>query len=1068
MSSRSLMCILIFVPLWAAVSADIMEVYNTRLATSDLLWTKHSNSPAQGWEEVSSFSRDYMNTIRSYQVCRQEDDEEEEEELDVSSESNDVNNWIRSPYISTRGGKRIHLDVEFSISKCSADISGKKSAKCKETFNLFYYEADSAVASSTFPPWHEKPYVKIDTVAANEVGGLNKKTFNFSPKRSGFYIAVQDQGACMSLISLHIYYFYCHETTEKLAVFPKTISDAGLTSLVIVDGTCVENAEPASTDKTEYHCSSDGRWQVTKGGCKCQAGHRPNIQNTECLACPAGSYSLRSGSRDCIPCPRNSGLYQSTSTSSTTEVDRMIIEHNECPCFPGYARAPDEDISVACTKPPSQPLSLNVSDITATSVTLRWQHPEYNGGRKDLFYSFECQTSEVFSTQWKGCSKSLSYTAPTRGGRFYENYLTVMHLTPYTKYKFYVHAKNGASDAAGRLTLTNTGVSGIELETLESVPSAVNDVRVTSRLSSSVTIKWSLPDQPNGVITGYEVELVPKTKVHGPRPASVSAPDVRKTAESSITFSGLQVNSEYQVRVRAMTSAGNGVYNQPSTFYTASKPDAGPDAASSNVVVIIAVICAVVFAVLLLVVGVRYKRTGKLLCLATDRVERKKKNTAVPNGNAHADRMLQERLIVDLPPPDQRIYVDYPDPAAAIARFGREINIRDIKVEEVIGKGEFAEVCRGKLSVKSRQEDVAVKKLKAGATKKDQQNFLREASTIAQFNDPNVVQLKGVVTRSSQVMIVTEYMENGSLDQYLRRSKDQLRIVQLATMLKGIASGMRYLSRMKYVHRDLAARNILVNSELVCKVSDFGLSRTLENDPHATYTTQGGKIAVRWTALECIHYRQFTTASDVWSYGIVMWEVMSYGEKPYWDMSNEDVVKNLDQGMRLPSPSDCPKALHDTMVECWLSDPKLRPTFVDLVQKIERLLQQPDLLHPNTQQDSKDIATPNISRAISNGEVENVDQWLEIQKLSKYKEQFHQRGIDSLDKVCDLTINDLKSFGIDVTFHINKLENGIRTLKHHLSTCSSPPSSCRTSAASTVLQEEPESSGPMIHGGVIV
>lgn len=136
---------------------------------------------------------------------------------------------------------------------------------------------------------------------------------------------------------------------------------------------------------------------------------------------------------------------------------------------------------------------------------------------------------------------------------------------------------------------------------------------------------------------------------------------------------------------------------------------------------------------------------------------------------------------------------------------------------------------------------------------------------------------------------------------------------QLVGMLRGIAAGMKYLSDMSYVHRDLAARNILVNNNLECKVSDFGLSRVLEDDPEGTYTTsvskrgpkktrhvlkictltvsleQGGKIPIRWTAPEAIAYRKFTSASDVWSFGIVMWEVMAFGERPYWDMSNHEV-----------------------------------------------------------------------------------------------------------------------------------------------------------------------------------
>lgn len=136
--------------------------------------------------------------------------------------------------------------------------------------------------------------------------------------------------------------------------------------------------------------------------------------------------------------------------------------------------------------------------------------------------------------------------------------------------------------------------------------------------------------------------------------------------------------------------------------------------------------------------------------------------------------------------------------------------------------------------------------------------------------------------------------------------------------MRGIAAGMKYLSDMSYVHRDLAARNVLVNNTLECKVSDFGLSRVLEDDPEGTYTTsvrrhrskvkaawckrvgfflsltkflskQGGKIPIRWTAPEAIAYRKFTSASDVWSFGIVMWEVMAFGERPYWDMSNHEV-----------------------------------------------------------------------------------------------------------------------------------------------------------------------------------
>ncbi|KFP28453.1 Ephrin type-A receptor 3, partial [Colius striatus] len=253
--------------------------------------------------------------------------------------------------------------------------------------------------------------------------------------------------------------------------------------------------------------------------------------------------------------------------------------------------------------------------------------------------------------------------------------------------------------------------------------------------------------------------------------------------------------------------------------------------------------------------------------------------------------------------------------------------------------GEFGEVCSGRLKLPSKKEiSVAIKTLKVGYTEKQRRDFLGEASIMGQFDHPNIIRLEGVVTKSKPVMIVTEYMENGSLDSFLRA------IIQLVGMLRGIASGMKYLSDMGYVHRDLAARNILINSNLVCKVSDFGLSRVLEDDPEAAYTTRGGKIPIRWTSPEAIAYRKFTSASDAWSYGIVLWEVMSYGERPYWEMSNQDVIKAVDEGYRLPPPMDCPAALYQLMLDCWQKDRNNRPKFEQIVSILDKLIRNPSSL----------------------------------------------------------------------------------------------------------------------------
>uniref|UniRef100_A0A8C1VIT9 Ephrin type-A receptor 6 n=1 Tax=Cyprinus carpio TaxID=7962 RepID=A0A8C1VIT9_CYPCA len=273
-----------------------------------------------------------------------------------------------------------------------------------------------------------------------------------------------------------------------------------------------------------------------------------------------------------------------------------------------------------------------------------------------------------------------------------------------------------------------------------------------------------------------------------------------------------------------------------------------------------------------------------------------------------------------------------------------------------------------------------------------------------------------------------------SLSVCLQLNDGQFTPIQLVGMLRGIASGMKYLSEKSYVHRDLAARNILVNSNLVCKVSDFGLSRFLtENSSDPTYTSSlGGKIPIRWTAPEAIAFRKFTSASDVWSYGIVMWEVMSFGERPYWDMSNQDVINAIEQDYRLPPPPECPASLHQLMLDCWQKERSSRPRFCAIVSALDRLIRNPASLkitgrisdgpsHPLLDQ----RPPPSLSHCSS------VSDWLRVIKMERYEDNFLQAGFTSIQLLSHISTEDLLRIGVTLAGHQKKILSSVQTLRVH-------------------------------------
>ncbi|GAA6091369.1 ephrin type-A receptor 6, partial [Tachysurus ichikawai] len=491
-----------------------------------------------------------------------------------------------------------------------------------------------------------------------------------------------------------------------------------------------------------------------------------------------------------------------------------------------------------------------------------------------------------------------------------------------------------------------------------------------------------------------------------------------RTKVPSTIVMGLKPSTAYVFHVRARTATGYSSYSSKFEFTTG---DDDSEEASDQGQVLVIVTAAVGGFSLLVILTLFLLITGRCQWYIKSKMKpQDKRRTQYQNGH--------------VPFPGIKTYVDpdtYEDPTQAIHDFAKEIDPSRIRIERVIGAGEFGEVCSGRLRTPGKKEiPVAIKTLKGGYTERQRRDFLREASIMGQFDNPNIIRLEGVVTKSRPVMIVVEYMENGSLDSFLRKHDGHFTIIQLVGMLRGIASGMMYLSDIGYVHRDLAARNILVDDNLVCKVSDFGLSRVLEDDPEASYTTTGGKIPIRWTAPEAIQYRKFSSASDVWSYGIVMWEVMSYGERPYWEMSNQDVILSIEEGYRLPAPMGCPVALHQLMVHCWQKERSRRPRFHDILTFLDKLIRNPSSLLTLVEDvhslPESPEELPDYPLFISIGD------WLDSIKMSQYKSNFLAAGFTTIDSISSMSIDDIRRIGVSLIGHQRRIVSSIQTLRLQL------------------------------------
>ncbi|KAK5908316.1 hypothetical protein CgunFtcFv8_016388 [Champsocephalus gunnari] len=477
----------------------------------------------------------------------------------------------------------------------------------------------------------------------------------------------------------------------------------------------------------------------------------------------------------------------------------------------------------------------------------------------------------------------------------------------------------------------------IQSNTIEGVPS-VYPRNVTARMNESwLVVRWKPPpeDKINGILSGYDVIIR-----HGPQVTKIHT-------NTTVVFVDVQeFNTTYSVEVAACTQAGSGMVSPRVWLFVPDdrvSPSSSPEIrASDSVNVVLGVVCG--FCLLLLIIwgamcfhnrtydswlGRLFGGGEKLLPFVLYTPQRSYNRTAieVTLGNLGVSNELQNKL------QDMMVMRNL------------------LSIGKILGEGEFGSVVEGCLQQPDgTSEKVAVKTMKLDSfSQREIEEFLNEAACMKDFNNPNVIKLLGVCLEIGpgnfpKPMVILPFMKYGDLHSFLLRSRlgESSVFLPTQTLLKfmvDIALGMEYLSGRNFLHRDLAARNCMLRDDMTVCVADFGLSKKIYS---GDYYRQGriAKMPVKWIAVESLADRVFTIKSDVWAFGVTMWEISTRGMTPYPGIQNHEIYDYLLEGQRLKQPGDCLDELYEIMYSCWRADPLDRPFFPQMRETLEKLTEK--------------------------------------------------------------------------------------------------------------------------------
>ncbi|XP_029906365.1 tyrosine-protein kinase receptor Tie-1 isoform X2 [Myripristis murdjan] len=509
--------------------------------------------------------------------------------------------------------------------------------------------------------------------------------------------------------------------------------------------------------------------------------------------------------------------------------------------------------------------------------------------------------------------------------------ITLMNLKPSTRYHVRVQLTRpgeGGEGAPGPEAMLETDCPG---------PSSPRNVQALPLSVSAVQVRWQPPEDPNGGIVKYVIEYQPVGQ-GSPHPW-VDTDDGNKTTKDVTALNG---STLYQFRVRAFSKVpgewskivhamtqGDVVQSfTPTTQGVVARPAGEGYQLLVAVVGSVTVTCVTILLALLALFFIRKTLLNR-------------RRTFTYQSGSGEETILQFNsgtLTLTRRPKPTPEPLTYPI-----------LEWEDIKFEDVIGEGNFGQVIKAMIKKDGNKMSAAIKMLKEFASENDHRDFAGELEVLCKLGQhPNIINLIGACENRGYLYIAIEYAPYGNLLDFLRKSRvletdpafakehgtaSTLTSQQLLQFAVDVATGMHYLSDKQFIHRDLAARNVLVGDNLVAKIADFGLSRGEEVYVKKTM----GRLPVRWMAIESLNYSVYTTKSDVWSFGVLLWEIVSLGGTPYCGMTCAELYEKLPQGYRMEQPRNCDDEVYELMRQCWRDRPYERPPFSQISVQLNRM-----------------------------------------------------------------------------------------------------------------------------------